>query len=56
MGLDASTIPLLVFFYILLSDWRKREKMFVWESDSFNKDTYLLMQEIMAMLKAAFPS
>jgi len=55
LKIDPSAIPLVIFFYIIMSDWRKRERMFPWEPAQWDRDTLKLMREMLADAKQVFP-
>ena len=55
LGINLNAVPLLIFFSILLSDWRKRERMFPWEPAQWDRDTLGLMRTMLAQALVAFP-
>ena len=54
LGIGLRAIPLLIFFYVLLSDWRKRERMFPWEPARWDRDTLALMKTMLSDVHSVF--
>ena len=54
LGIDLRTVPLLTLFYSLMSDWRKRERMFPWEPEEYDRYTLAMVRSQFADAMDAF--
>lgn len=55
LNISEKAVPLLSVFYVLLSDWRKRERMFEWEPAVWDRDTLTLLRRQTEQVLAVFP-
>lgn len=54
IGVATQALPLLCYWYLILTDWRKRDRHFSWELPLWDKDLLTILRRELPLIRAAF--